>query len=135
MQRHGAEPIVKIAAESADAPESGALPENLSHVIFTSGSTGRPKGVMIRHSSVVVLLRWLREIVSDEERRSVLFSTSINFDVSVAEVFGTLCWGGKLVIAGNALELATLDEEVVHASMVPSAAAELLRSGGIPACA
>ena len=89
---------------------------------------------MIRHSSVVVLLHWLRENVTDEERSSVLFSTSINFDVSVAEIFGTLAWGGKLVLAENALELATLDEEVVHVSMVPSAAAELLRSGGIPAC-
>jgi amino acid adenylation domain-containing protein len=123
-----------MAAESVDAPESGAGPENLSHVIFTSGSTGRPKGVMIRHSSVVVLLHWLRENVTDEERSSVLFSTSINFDVSIAEVFGTLAWGGKLVIAENALELATLDEEVAYVSMVPSAAAELLRSGGIPAC-
>jgi amino acid adenylation domain-containing protein len=122
-----------IAAESADAFESGVLPENLSHVIFTSGSTGRPKGVMIRHSSVVVLLHWLRENVTDEERSSVLFSTSINFDVSIAEVFGTLAWGGKLVLVENALELATVEEEVVHVSMVPSAAAELLRSGGIPA--
>ncbi|HEU0054698.1 MAG TPA: amino acid adenylation domain-containing protein, partial [Longimicrobium sp.] len=122
-----------IATESAEAPESGVLPENLSHVIFTSGSTGRPKGVMIRHSSVVVLLHWLRETVTDAERASVLFSTSINFDVSVAEIFGTLCWGGKLVLVENALELATLDEPVVHVSMVPSAAAELLRSGGIPA--
>jgi len=123
-----------IAAESADAPESGVLPGNLSHVIFTSGSTGRPKGVMIRHSSVVVLLHWLRETITDEERSSVLFSTSINFDVSVAEVFGTLSWGGKLVLVENALELATLGEEVVHVSMVPSAAEELLRGGGIPPC-
>ncbi|HEX8245913.1 MAG TPA: amino acid adenylation domain-containing protein, partial [Longimicrobium sp.] len=122
-----------IGAESADAPETGVVSENLSHVIFTSGSTGRPKGVMIRHSSVAVLLRWLRENVTDQERSSVLFSTSINFDVSVAEVFGTLCWGGKLVLVENALELATVGEEVVYASMVPSAAAELLRSGGIPA--
>ncbi|MFL5385414.1 MAG: amino acid adenylation domain-containing protein, partial [Longimicrobiaceae bacterium] len=122
-----------IAAESAAAPESGAGPENLSHVIFTSGSTGRPKGVMIRHSSVAVLLHWLRENVTDEERSSVLFSTSINFDVSVAEVFGTLCWGGKLVLVENALELPGAEEEVVHVSMVPSAAAELLRGGGIPA--
>jgi amino acid adenylation domain-containing protein len=122
-----------IAAESAAAPESGVLPENLSHVIFTSGSTGRPKGVMIRHASTVVLLHWLRENVTDEERSSVLFSTSINFDVSIAEVFGTLAWGGKLVMVENALELAALGEEVVYASMVPSAAAELLRSGGIPA--
>ncbi|MEW5927432.1 MAG: non-ribosomal peptide synthase/polyketide synthase, partial [Gemmatimonadota bacterium] len=120
-------------AEPAGVPESGVLPENLSHVIFTSGSTGRPKGVMIRHSSVVVLLHWLREAVSDEERSALLFSTSVNFDVSVAEVFGTLCWGGKLVMVENALELASVAEPVVHASMVPTAAAELLRAGGIPA--
>ncbi len=82
-----------LAAQPPTAPESGVLPDNLSHVIFTSGSTGRPKGVMIRHASVVVLLHWLRESVTDRERSSVLFATSINFDVSVAEVFGTLCWG------------------------------------------
>jgi len=116
----------------ADDPGSGVLPDNLSHVIFTSGSTGRPKGVMIRQSSTVVLLRWLREIVSDEERGAVLFSTSINFDVSVAEVFGTLAWGGKLVMVESALELAAVQEPVVHASMVPTAAAELLRMRGIP---
>ncbi|HYH79832.1 MAG TPA: condensation domain-containing protein, partial [Longimicrobium sp.] len=122
-----------IDAEPDVAPESGVEPENLSHVIFTSGSTGRPKGVMIRHSSVVVLLHWLRETVTDEERACVLFSTSINFDVSVAEVFGTLCWGGKLVLVENALELASVREPVAYASMVPTAAAELLRAGGIPA--
>ncbi|MEW5928487.1 MAG: amino acid adenylation domain-containing protein, partial [Gemmatimonadota bacterium] len=120
-------------AESDGPPEPGVLPENLSHVIFTSGSTGRPKGVMIRHSSVVVLLHWLRENVSDAERASVLFATSVSFDVSVAEVFGTLAWGGRLVMVENALELAGLDEPVVAAGMVPTAAAELLRAGGIPA--
>ncbi|HEX7243515.1 MAG TPA: amino acid adenylation domain-containing protein, partial [Longimicrobiaceae bacterium] len=109
--------------------------ENLSHVIFTSGSTGRPKGVMIRHASVVVLLHWLRETVTDAERSAALGATSINFDVSVAEIFGTLCWGGTLYLAENALELATLPERnrIVHAGMVPTAAAELLRMGAIPA--
>ncbi|MET0396637.1 MAG: non-ribosomal peptide synthase/polyketide synthase [Longimicrobiaceae bacterium] len=126
--------FIDVAAEECDvAPASGVHPENLSHVIFTSGSTGRPKGVMIRHASVAVLLHWLREIVSDEERRAVLFATSISFDVSVAELFGTLAWGGTVVLAENALELPALGEPVVYASMVPGAAAELLRSGGIPA--
>jgi amino acid adenylation domain-containing protein len=122
-----------IAARPDTATESGAGPENLSHVIYTSGSTGRPKGVMIRHASVVVLLHWLRGFVSDEERASALFSTSVSFDVSVAELFGTLAWGGTLVMVDNALELAAAGEPVVHASMVPTAAAELLRAGGIPA--
>ncbi|MET0395684.1 MAG: amino acid adenylation domain-containing protein [Longimicrobiaceae bacterium] len=122
-----------VGGEPDAAPESGVGPDNLSHVIFTSGSTGRPKGVMIRHGAVAALLHWLRETVSDEERSAALFSTSVSFDVSVAELFGTLAWGGTLVLAENALELATLGEPVVLASMVPTAAAELLRSGGIPA--
>ncbi|HEX7242663.1 MAG TPA: amino acid adenylation domain-containing protein [Longimicrobiaceae bacterium] len=127
-----AETRSELATGPGAAPESGALPENLSHVVFTSGSAGRPKGVMIRHSSTVALVHWLREVVSDEERASVLFSTSINFDVSVAEVFGTLCWGGTLVLVKNALELATVREPVVYASMVPGAARELLGAGTIP---
>ncbi|HEX2191399.1 MAG TPA: amino acid adenylation domain-containing protein, partial [Longimicrobiaceae bacterium] len=121
-----------VAARPETAPESGVLPENLSHVIYTSGSTGRPKGVMVRHASTATLLHWLRETVSDEERAAVLFSTSVSFDVSVAEVFGALAWGGTLVLVENALELAAVEEPVVHASMVPTAAAELLRTGGIP---
>ncbi|HEU4561817.1 MAG TPA: amino acid adenylation domain-containing protein [Longimicrobium sp.] len=123
----------RIASAPADAPRVRVDPENLSHVIFTSGSTGRPKGVMIRHSSTAILLHWLRENVTDDERAAVLGSTSINFDVSVAEIFGTLCWGGKLVLVENALDLpAVADQEIRYASMVPTAAAELLRSGGIP---
>jgi amino acid adenylation domain-containing protein len=125
---------VRIAAERAEAPESGVAGENLSHVIFTSGSTGRPKGVMIRHAGTAILLHWMRENVTDEERSSVLGSTSINFDVSVAEIFGTLCWGGTLVLVENALALPSVaDRGIRYASMVPTAAAELLRSGGIPA--
>jgi natural product biosynthesis luciferase-like monooxygenase protein/amino acid adenylation domain-containing protein/FkbM family methyltransferase len=123
---------VDVGGEPDTAPESGVDSDNLSHVIFTSGSTGRPKGVMIRHAAVAALLHWLRGAVSGEERSAVLFATSVSFDVSVAELFGTLAWGGKLVLAENALELATLGEPVVLASMVPTAAAELLRSGGIP---
>ncbi|HEV2734306.1 MAG TPA: amino acid adenylation domain-containing protein, partial [Longimicrobiaceae bacterium] len=124
---------LRLEGEPDTAPDSGVGPENLSHVIFTSGSTGRPKGVMIRHSSTAALLHWLREAITGEERSAVLFSTSVSFDVSVAELFGTLAWGGRLVMVEDALELATVAEPVVHASMVPTAAAELLRSGGIPA--
>ncbi|MET0396507.1 MAG: amino acid adenylation domain-containing protein, partial [Longimicrobiaceae bacterium] len=124
-----------LAAEPDTAPESGVDPENLAYVVFTSGSTGRPKGVMVRHSSVVVLLHWLRESMSDAERSSMLFSTSVSFDVSVGEIFGTLAWGGKLVLVENALELPSVPagEAVSCVGTVPTVAAELVRMGGIPA--
>jgi amino acid adenylation domain-containing protein len=122
-------------ADTSDAnPGARARPENAAYAIYTSGSTGKPKGVVIEHRSTVTVLQWLKEQVTDEERSCVLGSTSISFDVSIAEIFGTLCWGGKLVLVENALSLATLGERarIRLATMVPSAAQELLRMGGIP---
>ncbi|HVG44847.1 MAG TPA: amino acid adenylation domain-containing protein, partial [Longimicrobium sp.] len=123
-----------IAARLAEAPGAAVEPANLAYVIHTSGSTGRPKGVMIEHRNTAAVLAWLREAVSDEERGAVLASTSVCFDVSIAEIFGTLCWGGTLVLVENALSLAALGEPVSTVAMVPGAAAELLRIGGIPPC-
>ncbi|MGH8017131.1 MAG: amino acid adenylation domain-containing protein, partial [Opitutaceae bacterium] len=111
-----------------------ARPENLSHVIYTSGSTGRPKGVAIEHRNVSALMRWARRVYSDSELAGVLASTSVCFDLSVFEIFAPLCWGGAVHLAANALELPTLAAtgEITLVNTVPSAIAELLRSGGIP---
>jgi amino acid adenylation domain-containing protein len=122
----------EIARGSAENPGVAVDPANLAYAIYTSGSTGRPKGVQIEHRSAVTLVHWLRGHVSDDERRAVLASTSISFDVSIAEIFGTLCWGGTLVLVRDALALAETREDVVLASMAPSAAAELLRMRAIP---
>ncbi|HET6230115.1 MAG TPA: amino acid adenylation domain-containing protein [Longimicrobiaceae bacterium] len=123
-----------IASEDAGAVDAAVHPESLAYVIYTSGSTGWPKGVQIEHRSAVARLRWMRDFFTEAERAAVLCATSVCFDVSVAEVFGTLCWGGKLVLAENALSLASLPagHEVRTACMVPAAAAELLRLGAIP---
>ncbi|MBV9110007.1 MAG: amino acid adenylation domain-containing protein, partial [Gemmatimonadetes bacterium] len=109
-------------------------PSHLAYVIFTSGSTGTPKGVEVEHGAISNLLDWMREAVTDEERAGVLASTNTTFDVSVAELFDTLCNGGRLVLAGNALDLIGLADAgaVRMGVMVPTAAAELLRAGALP---
>ncbi|MBW3571047.1 MAG: amino acid adenylation domain-containing protein [Gemmatimonadetes bacterium] len=135
---HGAAAVVVDAdeaiqrASSAD-PHPLARPENLAYVIYTSGSTGRPKGVLIEHRSASAVLHWLRGTVPDDERACALGATSVCFDVSIAEVFGTLCWGGTLVLVDDALAMASVRAPLQLASMVPTAAAELLRQGAIPA--
>ncbi|MEH1787178.1 MAG: amino acid adenylation domain-containing protein [Nostoc sp.] len=109
--------------------------KNLSYVIYTSGSTGKPKGVAIEHHSTVALLHWAREVFTTEDLAGVLAATSICFDLSVFEIFVPLSWGGKVILAENALYLPTLlaAQEVTLINTVPSAIAELLRIQGIPA--
>ncbi len=123
-----------IAALDASPADGGAAAENRAYVIYTSGSTGRPKGVEVEHRSTVAFLRWYRETMPAEELAAHLGGTSVTFDVSVAEIFGTLTAGGTLWLVENALSLAELGEEagIRLATMVPNAAAELLRMGGIP---
>ncbi|HEX2079919.1 MAG TPA: amino acid adenylation domain-containing protein, partial [Longimicrobium sp.] len=123
-----------IARAPTAVPAIDIDPDTLAHVIYTSGSTGTPKGVMIRHGGVAAFLAWMRARFPLGEGEKVLGSTSICFDVHVAEVHFTLAGGGTLVLVQNALSLAELpaDAGIVQASMVPTAAQELLALGAIP---
>ncbi|HEU5412905.1 MAG TPA: condensation domain-containing protein, partial [Candidatus Angelobacter sp.] len=109
-------------------------PQNLSYVIYTSGSTGKPKGVAITHRAASVLVHWAHEVFSSEELRGVLASTSICFDLSVFEIFVPLSWGGRVVMAENALSLPQWlgQQNITLVNTVPSAMAELVRIKGVP---
>ncbi|MFL6193523.1 MAG: amino acid adenylation domain-containing protein, partial [Thermoanaerobaculia bacterium] len=123
-----------IAAQPSVNPEPLAKPGHLAYLIYTSGSTGRPKGVAIEHRSPVVLAFWARNVLTPEELSGVLASTSVGFDLSVFEIFVPLAWGGRVILAENALSLPTLPAagEVRLINTVPSAMAELVR-GWLPA--
>jgi len=122
-----------LEAEPATPPETTAHPGNLAWVIFTSGSTGRPKGVAIEQRSALHLLRWARGVFDDDELSGVLASTSICFDLSIFELFVPLAWGGRVILAENALALASHPAagEVRLVNTVPSAMAELA-AGALP---
>jgi len=123
-----------ITQQSQENLTSLVTDENLSYVIYTSGSTGKPKGVAIEHHSAVALLHWAREVFTTKDLAGVLAATSICFDLSVFEIFVPLSWGGKVILAENALYLPRLlaAQEVTLINTVPSAIAELLRINGIP---
>ncbi|HEX6910974.1 MAG TPA: amino acid adenylation domain-containing protein [Longimicrobium sp.] len=114
-----------------DDPPPAAGPGDLAYVIFTSGSTGGPKGVSIEHRAAVPLLAWVKELLGDD-RAAVLGSTPVTFDVSVAELLGTLCCGGTVVLVENALAQLPPGRTVLAAPMTPTAAAELLRERRLP---
>ena len=120
-----------IARESEQNLRSEVKPDNLAYVIYTSGSTGKPKGVAIEHRNTVAFLYWAKNVFTNEELAGVLASTSICFDLSVFELFVPLSWGGKAILAENALHLHSITEknEVTLINTVPSVMAELLADG------
>ncbi|HYG63095.1 MAG TPA: condensation domain-containing protein, partial [Thermoanaerobaculia bacterium] len=123
-----------VAAESPERPGLPVDPGALAYAIYTSGSTGRPKGVAIEHRSAAVLCHWARETFPAADLAGMLASTSINFDLSVFEIFVPLAWGGTVILAENALALPRLPAagRVTFVNTVPSAMAELVRGEGLP---
>ena len=73
-------------------------PTSLAYIIYTSGSTGLPKGVMIDHQGAV------NTIVDINNRFHVTFTdrvialSSLSFDLSVYDIFGTLAAGATIII-------------------------------------
>jgi amino acid adenylation domain-containing protein/non-ribosomal peptide synthase protein (TIGR01720 family) len=127
-------PPTERGAGEGDAGDSDVASGDRAYLIYTSGSTGQPKGVEIAHGNAVAFIAWAQTVFGPDELRGVLASTSICFDLSIFEIFVTLASGGSVILADNALALPELPAsgEVSLVNTVPSAAAELLRGGGIP---
>jgi amino acid adenylation domain-containing protein len=85
-------------AEGPDEPEGAAGPDSLAYVIYTSGSTGEPKGVMIDHRGAVNTILDLNRRFEVTPADRVLALSSLSFDLSVYDVFGTLAAGGAVVV-------------------------------------
>ncbi|MBY8883645.1 non-ribosomal peptide synthase/polyketide synthase [Streptomyces sp. PTM05] len=101
----------QLAAASRTAPgdderDGVLLPEHPAYVIHTSGSTGRPKGVVVAHASVLALTDWAAAEFTGRGLEHVVASTSLNFDVSVFEVFSPLLSGGTVEVVHDLLALA-----------------------------
>ncbi|MEN3304154.1 MAG: hypothetical protein V7603_356 [Micromonosporaceae bacterium] len=111
------------------------LPGHPAYVIYTSGSTGRPKGVVVAQQSVVDLAAWAAEDFGEPGLSRVVASTSLNFDVSVFEIFCPLMAGGQIEVVRDVLVLAeTAPEEPAGASLisaVPSALSQVLAQGQV----
>lgn len=73
-------------------------PDNTAYLIYTSGTTGLPKGVPVPHRPIAEYFVWFRDDYQVDGSDRLLQVASPSFDVSIAEVFGTLACGARIVI-------------------------------------
>jgi pyochelin synthetase len=71
---------------------------DLAYCIYTSGSTGRPKGVMLEHRAAANTLLDINERFKVGPEDRVFGLSSLGFDLSVYDIFGSLAAGAALVL-------------------------------------
>jgi mycobactin peptide synthetase MbtE len=97
------EPVTDLDGHRDDNPTDSdrvrpLRPDNAAYLIYTSGSTGLPKGVPVSHRPVAEFFEWFRDEYQIDDTERLLQVASPSFDVSIAEIFGMLACGARLVI-------------------------------------
>ena len=75
--------------------------EALAYIIYTSGSTGIPKGVVVQHKPVINIIQWINRTMDIGLSDKLLFITSMGFDLSVYDIFGTLAAGATIRLSSS----------------------------------
>ncbi|MEM9004050.1 MAG: amino acid adenylation domain-containing protein [Cyanobacteria bacterium P01_F01_bin.86] len=98
------ETVKRLCVDSLNPPQTTEKSQcvqkasDLAYVIYTSGSTGLPKGVMIDHQGAVNTILDINQRFQITSSDRVFALSSLSFDLSVFDIFGTLAAGGTIVI-------------------------------------
>lgn len=90
-----------VTNESKQPLEPIQTPDDLAYLIYTSGSTGVPKGVTIAHRGAVNTIIDINQRFHVTSSDRVLALSSLSFDLSVYDIFGTLAAGGTIVVPNS----------------------------------
>lgn len=88
-----------------DNPKPVITGANLAYLMTTSGSTGEPKLVEIPHSALAQLLKGIAQATQFRPGDRFLATTTVTFDLSIAELLVPLTVGATVVLAGAQLLL------------------------------
>ncbi|MGJ0120148.1 amino acid adenylation domain-containing protein [Williamsia sp. MIQD14] len=89
------------SAAPLDPSDDPSGPDSLAYILFTSGSTGTPKGVEVPHRAAVATLTDLTDRYELDASDRALMVSSLEFDLSVFDVFALLAVGGSVVVGDD----------------------------------
>ena len=119
--------------DGCDAPQVEFSMDQLAYLIYTSGSTGTPKGVMIEQHNLSDFVQTAGIIEAQKDGNVILCMASISFDMSITEMFFSLCQGKTIYIATekeihdlDLMQKAFIENKVDIMMMTPSFAWNLL---------
>jgi amino acid adenylation domain-containing protein len=130
-------PMVSVdeaSAEVAPVDLSVPTPADWAAVIYTSGTTGTPRGVVVHHEGLAHLVAAHADHFGIDPGDRVGWATDMGFDISMWDVWSTLCAGATLYVVEDAIRLEParlitwLDQhEISSMFLVTPLAAELMR--------
>lgn len=109
-----------------------------AYCIYTSGSTGTPKGVLISHASLENFINWSIKTFQINDSSIIGNQSPLYFDVSVMDIFTTLCTGATLYLIpeylfgfpNKLIEFVT-QKNIDHVIWVPSVLSSVSRNKAI----
>ena len=93
---------IERAADSNPTDTQRITPLRPGHpvyALFTSGSTGTPKGIVIEHAALISYFQAMQQKICFGPGWKHLAISTIGFDISILELFQTLCHGATVVLA------------------------------------
>ncbi len=91
-----------LQSHATEKPDIETNADDVAYVIYTSGSTGKPKGVLVPHACAINMLFGMLDWPGFTANDRMLATTTLSFDISVAEMFLPLVCGGSVAIVDRA---------------------------------